>query len=189
MSDSVMSAPVCDSLVRFAGWIWTAKAPTSQHLALRNMTNIEHRSVFQLLHNLRPRDAEGLGKRRPNASRLHAPFHLRSCHSSENRVLSPNNSAREHGGIRLRDQLHLAARQKERHLLDLCLLGVCLLVTSVSLVASCKKWICPPDNHARTFDMSGDILACLGHTDWHYFEPWQYLQWYLWYTHACYNQR
>ena len=65
-------------------------------LALRNMTNIEHRSLFQLLQNLRPRDAEGLGKRRPDASRLYAPSHLRSC---ENRVLSSNNSAREHGCI------------------------------------------------------------------------------------------
>ena len=39
---------------------------------------------------------------------------------------------------------------------------------------SCKfqKLTCPPDNHARTFDMSGYILACLGHTDWHYFEAW-----------------
>ena len=54
----------------------------------------------------------------------------------------------------------------------LCQLGACLLVTSFSLVASCKKWTCPQDNHPRTFDMSGDILACLGHTDWHYFEPW-----------------
>ena len=35
-----------------------------------------------------------------------------------------------------------------------------------------KKRTYPPDNHPRTFDMSGDILACLGHTDdWHYFEP------------------
>ena len=66
-------------IVRFAGWIWTSKAPTSQHLALRNMTSIEHRRLFQLLQNLRLRDAEGLEKRRPDASRL------RSCHASENR--------------------------------------------------------------------------------------------------------
>ena len=132
------------------------------------MTNIEHRtrSLFQLLQNLRPRDAEGLGKRHPDASRLYAPSHLRSC---ENRVLSSNNTrTREY---RLRDQLHLAALQQQIHCLDLCLLGACLLVTPVSLVTSCKKWTCPPDNHARTFDMSGDILTCLGHTDWHYFEP------------------
>ena len=94
MSDSVSvtSAPVCDSCSSFCGWIWTEKAPTSQHLALRNMTNIEHRmfQLFQLLQNLRARDAEGLRKRRPDASRLHAPSHLRSC---ENRVLSSNNSA------------------------------------------------------------------------------------------------
>ena len=68
-------------------------------------------------------------------------------------------------------QLHLAARQQEIHCLDLYLIGASLLVTPVSLVASCKKWTCPPDNHARTFDMSGEILTCLGHTDWHYFEP------------------
>ena len=74
-------------------------------------------------------------------------------------------------GYRLRDQLHLAARQQEIHCLDLYLLGASLLVTPVSLVTSCKKWTCPPDNHARTFDMSGEILTCLGHTDWHYFEP------------------
>ena len=74
-------------------------------------------------------------------------------------------------GYRLRDQLHLAARQQEMHCLDLYLLGASLLVTPVSLVTSCKKWTCPPDNHARTFDMSGEILTCLGHTDWHYFEP------------------
>ena len=77
-----------------------------------------------------------------------------------------NNSPREHGGIRLRDQLHLAARQKESQLIDLCLLGASLLVTSVSLdFASFKKWTCPPDNRAQTFDMSGDILTCLGNMD------------------------
>ena len=122
--------------------------PTSD-LALRNMTNIEHRtrSLFQLLQNLRPRDAEGLGKLHPDASRLYAPSHLRSC---ENRVLSSNNTrTREY---RLRDQLHLAARQQQIHCLDLCLLGACH-VTPVSLVTSCKKWTCPPDNHARTFDI------------------------------------
>ena len=109
------------------------------------MINIEHRSLFQLLQNLRPRDAEGLGKRRPDASRLRTrprwlptPPALRSRHVSENLVLSPNNGTREHGDIKLRDQLHLAARQQEIHCLDQCLLGACLLVTSVSLVAS---WI------------------------------------------------
>ena len=56
------------------------------------------------------------------------------------------------------EQRRARTRQQERHLLDLCLLGACLLVTSVSLVASCKKWTCPPDNHERTFDLSGDIL-------------------------------
>ena len=90
MSDSVTSAPVCDSRSSFCGRILPEMAPTSQHLALRNMTNIEHRSLFQLLQNLRARYAEGLGKWRPDASRLHAPSHLRSC---ENRVLSSNNSA------------------------------------------------------------------------------------------------
>ena len=30
------------------------------------MTNIEHRRLFQLLQNLRPHDAEGSGKRRPD---------------------------------------------------------------------------------------------------------------------------
>ena len=25
--------------------------------------------------------------------------------------------------------------------------------------------------HVQTFDLSGDILACLGQTEWHYFEP------------------
>ena len=55
--------------------LWfTAKAPTSQHLALRNMTNIEHRSQFQLLQNLRPRDAEGLGKRRTRGAIAHGGF-------------------------------------------------------------------------------------------------------------------
>ena len=135
------------------------------------MTNIEHRSLprpISTAENLRPRDAEGLGKRRPDASLLRTV----QCHVTESRVLSPNkNGEREHGGIRLRYQLHLAARQQERHLLDLCLLGACLLVTSERLVASCKKWTCPLDNHARTFDMSRDIFTCLGHTDWHYFEP------------------
>ena len=143
-------------VVRFAGWIWTAKAPTSQHLALRNMTNIEHRSLFQLLQNMHPWDAEGLGKRRPDCMLRPACDRVTSQKTAYYRPTT----AREHGGTRLRDQLHLAAR---------------LLVTSVgSLVASCKKWTCPPDNHAhaRTFDMSGDILACLGHTDWHYFEHW-----------------
>ena len=98
MSDSVTSAPVCDSRSSFCGWIWTGKAPTSQHLALRNMTNIEHRmfQLFQLLQNLRARDTEGLGKRRPDASRLHAPSHLRSC---ENRVLSSNNTTARTRGV------------------------------------------------------------------------------------------
>ena len=120
----------------------------------------------QLLQNLRPRDAEGLGKRIPTAwsVRLAIVSRLRKP-----RIISQQRH--EHGGIRLRYQLHRAARLQERHLLDLCMLGACLLVTLVSLVASCKKWTCPPDNHARTFDMSEDIFACLGHTDWHYFEP------------------
>ena len=136
------------------------------------MTNIEHRSLFQLLQNLRPRDAERLGKRRPNASRLHGASHAPAIVSRlrKPRIIAQQQHANT-GAIRLRDQLHLAARQQERHLLDLCLLGACLLVTSVSLVASCKNWTRPPDNHARIFDMSRDILACLGHTDWHYFEP------------------
>ena len=86
------------------------------------------------------------------------------------RQMFKNNGAREHRVSEIQTALP-TARQQERHLLDLCLLGACLLVTSVSLIASCKKWTCPPDNHARTFDMSGDILTCLGHTDWHYFEP------------------
>ena len=132
------------------------------------MTNIEHRSQFQLLQNLRPRDAEGLGKRRPEASRGVPTAYQTSQKTAYNR---PTTALATTGDIRLCDQLHLAARQEEIHCLDLCLLGVCLLVTSVSLVASCKKWTCLPDNHARTFDMSGDILACLGHMDWHYFEP------------------
>ena len=47
-----------------------------------------------------------------------------------------------------------------------------LLVTSVSLVSSCNtKWTYPPDNHVPTFDLFGDILAFLGQTDSHYFEP------------------
>ena len=153
MSDSVTSAPVCDSRSSFCGWIWTEKAPTSQHLALRNITNIEHRSLFQLLQNLRARDAEGLGKRRPDASRLHAPSHLRSC---ENRVLSSNNSANTgcaHTGYRLRDQLHLAARQQEIHCLDLCLLGASLLVTPVSLVASWKN------GHVHRITMHGHLTC------------------------------
>ena len=158
MSDSVTSAPVCDSRSSFCGWIWTEKAPTSQHLALRNMTNIEHRSLFQLLQNLRARDAEGLGKRRPTCDRVKTAYYRPTTARTR--------------GYRLRDQLHLAARQQEIHCIDLYLLGASLLVTPVSLVASCKKWTCPPDNHARTFDMSGEILTCLGHTDWHYFEPW-----------------
>ena len=165
MSDSVTSAPVCDSRSSFCGWIWTEKAPTSQHLALRNMTNIEHRSLFQLLQNLRARDAEGLGKRRPDASRLHAPAIV-----WKPRIIVQQQ--REHGGIDCATNCTLQAHQQEIHCLDLCLLGACLLVTPVSLVASCKKWTCPPDNHARIFDMSGEILTCLGHTDWHYFEPW-----------------
>ena len=37
--------------------------------------------------------------------------------------------------------------------------------------ASIKKLTCPPDNHVSTFDLSRWILACLGHTDWLYFEP------------------
>ena len=60
-------------IVRFAFWIWTAKAPISQYLALRNMANIEQRSKFQLLQNLCPRDAEGLGKRRPDATACSVP--------------------------------------------------------------------------------------------------------------------
>ena len=170
MSDSVTSAPVCDSRSSFCGWIWTEKAPTSQHLALRNMTNIEHRmfQLFQLLQNMRARDAEGLGKRRPDASRLYAPSHLRSC---ENRVLSSNNSANTGVSTARPTAPCSTPASQEINCLDLCLLGACLVVTSVSLVASCKKWTCPPDNHAQTFDMSGEILTCLGHTDWHYFEP------------------
>ena len=103
----------------------------------------------------------------------------------KNRVLSPNNGVRTLGwnNNRLRDQLHLAARQQERHRLDLCLHGtsqLSLLVNSVSLVSSCnKKWTCPPDNHVRTFDLSGDILACLGQTDWPYLEPWDIPLWCL----------
>ena len=165
MSYSVMSAPVCDSRSSFCRLNMNSKAPTSQHLALRNMTNIEHRSQFQLLQNLRPRDAEGLGKRSPEASRLLTRRLRKTAYYRPTTALANTED------IRLCDQLHLAARQQEIHCLDLCLFGACLLVTSVSLVASCKKWTCPPDNHARTFDMSGDILACLGHTDWHYFEP------------------
>ena len=48
--------------LQFSGCIWTEKAPTSQHLALRNMTNIEQISL--------------LGKRHSDASWLH----LRPCH-------------------------------------------------------------------------------------------------------------
>ena len=132
------------------------------------MTNIENRSLFQLLQNMRARDAEGLGKRRPDASRLHAPSHLRSC---ENRVLSSNNSANTGvGPIDCATNCTLQHASK-RYIVLIYLLGASLLVTPVSLVENCKKWTCPPDNHARTFDMSGEILTCLGHTDWHYFEP------------------
>ena len=81
-------------------------------------------------------------------------FRLRSCHASENGVLSPNkrsgNTVGE-GDIRLRNQLHLAARQQERHCLDLCLLGTCLLVTSVSLGAK--------NGHVRRITMHGHSIC------------------------------
>ena len=166
MSDSVTSAPVCDSRSSFCGWIWTEKAPTSQHLALRNMTNIEHRmfQLFQLLQNLRARDAGGLGKRRPDASRLHAPSHLRSC---ENRVLSSNNSTNT-GVSTARPTAPCSTPARDTLSWFTSAWGVSSCNSSKP---SCKKWTCPPDNHARTFDMSGEILTCLGHMDWHYFEP------------------
>ena len=111
-----------------------------------------------------------VGKRRPDASQR-VPTACSVPPAIVSRLGKPRIVAQQRRGvIKLGDQLHLAARQQARHRFDLCLLGACL-VTSVSLVASCKKWTCPPDNHPRTFDMSGDILACLGHTDWHYFEP------------------
>ena len=69
---------------------------------------------------------------------------------------SKNNGAREHGVSDCATNWTLQYASKR----DIFLIYVC-----------CKKWTCPPDNHARTFDMSGDILTCLGHTDWHYFEP------------------
>ena len=177
MSYSVTSAKVCESRSSFqvAGWIWTAKAPTSQHLALRNMTNIEHRSQFQLhckicVHQ-KLKDWENGVQTRPDCVRY--PMSQKTAYYRPTTTLS--NTGGEHGRSDC-DQLYLASCQQEIHCLDLCLLGACLLVTSVSLVASCKKWTCPPDNHARTFDMSGDILACLGHTDWPYFEPWRWVQ-------------
>ena len=119
--------------------------------------------LFQLLQYLRARDAEGLGKRRPDASRLHAPSHLRSC---ENRVLSSNNSANT-GVSTARPTAPCSTPARYTLSWFISAWGV----SCNSSKPSCKKWTCPPDNHARTFDMSGEILTCLGHTDWHYFEP------------------
>ena len=81
-------------IVRFADLIWTANAPTSQHLALRNMTNIEHRSLFQLLQNMHPRDAGGLGKRRPDC--MLRPVCDRV--TSQKTAYYRPTTAREHGG-------------------------------------------------------------------------------------------
>ena len=62
--------------VRFAGWIWKIQAPTGQRLSLRNMTNSEPRSLFELSQKLRPR----------NSDRFE-----RTCPVSKNRVISPKN--------------------------------------------------------------------------------------------------
>ena len=180
MSDSVTSAPVCDSHSYEYEYLYF-KTYKQFVLPVEYVQQRLLLSLFQLPQNLRPRDAERL-KDWENGVPTAYPSRLRLCHVSENRVLSPNNGTREHGGIRFRfiylvvlqtketsaktksgrcrrghlvsqrpptirqhDQLHLAARQQERHLLDLCLLGACLLVTTVSPVASCKKWTCPPE--------------------------------------------
>ena len=66
------SAPVCDSHSSFCRLNMNSKdsdQPTSSS-EKHDHLNIEHKSLFQLPQNLRPRDAEGLGKRRPDASRL-----------------------------------------------------------------------------------------------------------------------
>ena len=137
------------------------------------MTNIEHRSLFQLLQNLRPRDAEGLGKRRPDC--MLRPTCDRVT-SQKAMYYRPTTAVRTLGGVSdCATNCCTLQHASKRDIVLICLLGACLLVTSVSLVASCKKWTCPPDNHAWTFDMTGDILTCLGHTDWHYFEPCQYV--------------
>ena len=141
--------------VCFAGSIWKTHTPTGQRLPLRNMTNIEPRNLF---YNIGAKTVStGRWRIGKTASCLAKP-----CIIAQQRRVNTgwNNN-------RLRDQLHLAARQQGRFRLDnLCLHGtsqLSLLVTSVSLVSSCnKKWTCPPHNHVRTFDLSGDILACLG---------------------------
>ena len=102
--------------------------PTVQLLALRNMTNIEPRSQFELRQKLHPCDASRFEKR---------------CPDFKKRGLSPKNG--EHAMFRLRDQLHLAAHQQETHRLHLCLHGTCqtadflgIFVTSVSLISCCN---------------------------------------------------
>ena len=129
------------------------------------MTNIEHRSLFQLLHNMRPRDAEGLGKRHPDC--IPVPPAIMSRLSKTAIIAQQQRVRIAHGGVLdcATNCTLQCASKRYIVLIDLCLLRACLLVTSVSLVESCKKWTCPPDNHERTFNMSGDILACLGHTD------------------------
>ena len=182
MSDSVMSAPVCDSIVRFACWIWTAKASSDQPTSALTLRNIHDQHWLNIEAYFKCRkicvhetlkDWENGVPTRPDCAPV-SPACDRVT-SQKTAYYRPTTGCANtgEGDIRLRDQLRLAARQQEIiHCLDLCLLGACLLVTSVSLVASCKKWTCPPDNHARTFYLSGDILACPWHTDWHYFEPW-----------------
>ena len=105
-----------------------------------------------------PRDADGLEKRR------RAP------------VLSLNNDARTLGWnnnrVTARPTATCSTPARDTsswsmYALDVPHCQLSLLVSSVGLVSGAIQ----NGLVRRTFDLSGDILACLGQTDWHYFEP------------------
>ena len=126
MSDSVTSAPVCDSHSSFC------RLNTNSKGSNRPTSSSEHKSLFQLPQNLHPRDAEGLGKRRPDCvpvppaivSRLRKPCII----AQQRRVRTRGVSECATNGI-------LQHASKRYIVLIYVCLGACLLVTSVSLVA------------------------------------------------------
>ena len=125
------------------------------------MTNIEYRSLFQLLQNLSPRDAEGLGKRRPEASLLHT---VQSATVSRLRnflrkpcIIAQQEQRRAgtrgyHAALSFNPtNCTLQHASKRDIFFDLCLLGACLLVTSVSLVAK--------NGHVHRITMHGHLTC------------------------------